>query len=153
MTIDQIEQGGPVFDDYGINFLSGWEDSVGIPRVLVTDYYDDGYRLAPIPNVDGKVDLWVFRFPRFQVKKTNDVQWNAECAKNLVGLGQLKLPEHEIVLLDWMKREAYLKNDGDAYNEELSLKHESRFLINAVEIKREFRSRRKVSGSVRYGGV
>ncbi len=153
LTIDQVEQGGPLVDDYGINNLSGWETSTGTPRVLVTDYYDDGYRLAPIPNVDGLLDLWVYRFPRFQVTKGDDQQWKALCTKDLVGLAGLKLPEHEIVLLDWMKREGYLKNDGDAYNEELSIKHERRFIQSAMEIKRELRSFKKPAGGVRYGGI
>jgi hypothetical protein len=153
LTLDQVENGGAVVDDYGTQSLSNWETSTGTPQILITDMEDDKYRLAPIPTVDGTLDIIAFTRPRFVLSVASDSDWGAVCATELKGLAGIKSPDHEQSLVLWMKRMAYLKDDADTYDVNQSERFGQLFNLKADQIKRELKRRRFPQGSVYYGGL
>jgi len=153
LTLDQVENGGSLIEDYGTAFLSNWETSTGTPRILITDMEEDKYRLAPIPTADGTLDILAYTRPRFVLKVTDDSGWKATCASELKGLAGIKHDDHEKTLLLWMKREGYLKDDAETYDKDQSDRFEILFNNKADQIKRELQRRRHPTGSVAYGGL
>ncbi len=154
LTTDQMEGGGATINDYGTDALSNWETSTGTPRVLLTDFVESAYRLAPIPTADGTVNLRVFRRPMFVLKvDTDQAAWNATCASSLKGLADIQTEEHELTLLHWMKHRAYMKNDAETFDTDESARFRGLFLEEAAQIKNELQRKRFPTGPVRYGGL
>jgi hypothetical protein len=154
MTVSEYEE-GVYFEDYGLRPMasSGWEDTVGIPRVILTDYDSHGLRLVPIPSVDVVVDLWAYRMPLFDTRTQGDPgvwDWDADVGNVILeGVGGVHINEDERTLLVGMKAEAYNKVDADAYNDELREKFNNEFVLRLRDIQNRETNRRHPSRSVR----
>jgi len=138
-------------DDYGqISGLSStsWEVSTGTPRVLVTDYYDDGsLRLGPIPTGADTVSLWAFRRPLKYV--SYEASGKISIAE-AIGVSHL---DHQLALIQGMKAMAYRKSDPEALDLDLAQAEEERFSSKLLEIKAERQRTLRPPGTVRYGGL
>lgn len=158
LTMDQASRSLTQPTDYFYATSHAWETSTGTPRALITDYYDDGrYRLGPIPTVDDIVQLWVYRQPMFELSATDTTanpQWKQSYAHGATaGIGGVTDYEHQLMLLDWMKHEAYKKQDADTYDQKLSEDAKGVFKEKVMEIRRELKRKRRPAGTVAYGGL
>jgi len=126
--------------DYGLIFTGDWQGKTGPARFLVTNMQEDMYRLVPIPTIDDVLELIVEHLPLNDVTEASTV---------------LEVTEREdqktILLL--MKSLAFLKQDADVYDKELSEKFEAAFERKAEDRRREIRRQRFRAGSIKYGGI
>lgn len=136
-------------DDYG-QFLTseGWETETGTPRVLITDYYEDGsLRLGPIPTVADTISLWAFRLPLRPVSFEQSQKLDLKAS---LGIREFS---HELTLIQGMKAKAYLKEDPETRDNQLAETSQNRFAAELLDIKMELQRRRAPAGTVRYGGI
>jgi hypothetical protein len=87
--------------------VSGWRNSTGTPKAVITDFETDKLRLYPIPRFDSTINLRVVR-----------TQLN-----NMVGLQdkpEIKSRYH-MALIHWIKHRAYLKKDADTLDKNASI--------------------------------
>lgn len=139
VTAEDMDQG--IYDkDYGTRFTQNWQDKAGPARYLVTNLTDTAWRLVPIPTVDDVVQLTVLHMP------LNDV------SATLAALEVTEREDQHIIKL-WMKHLAFLKQDADIYDKELSDKFEAAFEKKADERRREIRRTRFRHTGMRYGGI
>lgn len=153
-SVEQMDAGdlGAV-DDYGAGAGSDWLSASGTPRILVTGYYDDGFRLYPTPAADALVDLHAVRRPLSELTATGQEQWKNINATSLNKLAGIRQYDHELALLEGVKKHAYRKDDADAFDEELAAKAEFRFAGMLANIELELRRNRHPGGPVAYGGL
>jgi hypothetical protein len=138
-------------DDYGKRFMDGsnaWETATGTPQIIVTDYYDDGsLRLGPIPTVADTINLWAYRLP------LRTYEYEASKTMTLKELAGIREHNHELVLLQGMKAQAYKKEDPETRDDQLAAASESEFVLQVESISNELLRRRHPVGAVRYGGL
>lgn len=151
-SMDQADESVPDTSDYGHWFQgmtsTHWETNTGVPRLVITDYYQDGsLRVGPVPVEADTIDLWAVRLP------LRYVSFERSSALNLKELAGIKELNHELTLVEGMKVQAYLKEDPETRDTELALQSEARFQTQVLDIKRELVRKRKPVGTVRYGGL
>jgi hypothetical protein len=130
------------YDSYATFTTTNWEDSTGNPIILITDWENEKVRLVPIPTVNDTVNLRVYRLPLVDITEDTPSFEITEL-------------EYQTGLLYWMKHLAYLKNDADVFN--LQLSEEGRrlatmFMDDADRNIQRLRAGSTV-GAVRYGGL
>jgi hypothetical protein len=115
--------------------VTDWEDSVGDPQYIVTDYEVGYVRLVPIPvTADEVIKLHVYRLP----------------ADNAV----MEIPnKYRRELLLYAKYKAYDKHDADVHNETLAVKYKALWEQALIEMKHEEKRRNKGLQVVAYGGI
>lgn len=141
----------PQEDDYGrylFDVSSAWESQSGAPMILVTDYYEDGsLRLGPIPSDTDTLALWAYRLPlryvSFEVCNSLDL---AEA----IGVEQYS---HQLVVLQGMKAQAYLKEDPETRDDQMAAQSLALFERKLEEVRLELKRKRHPVGKIRYGGI
>lgn len=93
--------------DYGeIIGSGGWEELTGYPRWFIRNYYPGQLRLVPIPAAADTLEITAMMVPRLQ--------------------DGMPLPFEDPIdvelMLMWMKKMAYSKNDADTYDADKALK-------------------------------
>jgi len=150
-SMNQADEAVSCDDDYGHrhSFSStAWETDTGVPRLIITDYYDDGsLRIGPVPNADDTVSLWAHRLP------LSEISFTANKEATLEELVRLRSHNHELALLQGMKSRAFLKDDPETHDTAMADDALLRFAAELVEIKQEVERRRRPAGVVRYGGL
>ena len=138
-------------EDYGKVFTmssKSWETDTGTPRVLVTDYYDDGsLRIGPIPNAADTINLWVFRRPLTYVSFEASDRINIDEATGVHDF------DHQLALIQGMKVMAFRKDDPETKDLNAAETEEQRFFAKLLEIKAERQRTLRPPGKVRYGGL
>lgn len=131
-------------DDYGIELgYFDWEDSVGTPRMVITDY-EPGYIRAvpyiPAAGTDDQIKIWTYRLPETDVTGSGST---------------LEITErnHQRILLVGMMAQAYAKQDSEVRNSQLADKYAAEFEYKVERANRRIRRLRKPAGCVRYGGL
>lgn len=126
--------------DYGVPMSSKWMTATGKPRYLVMDVEEGKGRLVPIPETDDTLSLFVVRLPLNKVTVDSVVL-------------EVKDDEDQHALLSWMRHLAYLKQDSQTLNPQLSNESVAEFIAYCVDRKSELRNKRRRPGAVRYGGL
>ena len=138
-------------DDYGrvrVFSPTAWETDTGVPRVVITDYYDDGsLRIGPIPNKNDTLSLWAFRRPLTYLSFEASDRIGIEEATGVHDF------DHQLALIQGMKVMAYRKNDPETQDLNLAEAEETRFFAKLEEIKLERQNTLRPAGKVRYGGI
>ena len=153
MTMVEFEY-GTVYSDYGLQSTGGprWEETVGEPRVLLTDYHETKGRLVPIPAADRVLDIWAYRLPLEDVLAAGSPEawdWDLDVGKELLGgVGGTETSADEQTLLLGMKAEAYNKHDADAYDAGLADRFEGQFRDALDKTKLRLLKRRKPNRAV-----
>jgi hypothetical protein len=126
--------------DYGSVFVGDWQSKIGQARILSTNISEGLVRLVPIPADDDVVELIVEHLP------LNTVTCD---------LPQLEVTELEdqLTIMNHMKHLAFLKQDADTYDPELSSKFGRLFDNQADERRREIKRTRFRARATRYGGI
>lgn len=99
--------------------MPGWESQAyGLPTCLVTERAGTALmaRLWPIPVASGTLLMTVTRLPLTNLNTDDDSP---------------EIPaQYHVRLVDWMMRQAYLKQDSETYDEKASAKAEARFVAS-----------------------
>lgn len=127
-------------DDYGRQFRATDTLSEGPVEALIFDEQTGKVRAFPKPTVAETVQLYHFRLPK---KRVDDTDCVLEIADE----------RYERVLLLWMKKRAYEKEDADTLNKKLSEKYELDFYRELNDLIGENTRRVRRAGTVRYGGL
>jgi len=130
------------YDSYATFTTLNWETSTGNPIILITDWEKDKARLVPIPTANDTLNLRVYRLPLSDI--TEDTS-----AFEITEL------EYQTGLMYWMKHLAYLKNDADVFNLQLSEEGHRLAIAFMQDADRSLKRLRAGStvGVVRYGGL
>lgn len=130
------------YDSYATFTTLNWEDSTGNPIILITDWEKDKARLVPIPTVNDTLNLRVYRLPLEDITE-DSLEF------------EITETEYQTGLTYWMKHLAYLKNDADVFNMELSEEGHRLALSFMNDADRDIQRLRAGStvGAVRYGGL
>lgn len=137
-------------DDYGRIFTnpSSWETSTGTPRVLLSNFYDDGsLRLGPTPTDADVLSLWAYRLP------LRYIAYDQCKDTRLFNLAGIREYSHELTLVQGMKSRAYLKEDPETRDTQLASEANGAFYSDVAVIKRQLERKRHPPGVVRYGGI
>lgn len=126
--------------DYGSVFVGNWQAKLGQARILTTNFSENLVRLVPIPVEDDTVELIVEHMP------LNTVNCNSTAL-------EVTEFEDQLIILDYMRSLAFLKQDADTYDPDLSSKFERLFDKNADERRREIKRTRFRARATRYGGI
>lgn len=121
--------------DYGeIIGSGGWEERKGYPVWFIRNYIPGALRIVPIPVIENPI---------------YNGQFNLELTAALftVPIDGMPLPfedpeDVELVLL-WMKKMAFSKNDADTYDQDKALKFENEFKERILERNSEARRIRR----------
>lgn len=139
VTAEDLD-GGLMVRDYGTFFTGDWQSKSGPARFLVTNMQEDMWRLAPIPVEDDILELTVEHMPL-----------------NTLACGSVVLEvterEDQMTMLLFMQHVAYMKQDADTYDKELSDRFEAAFEKKADNRRREVRRSRFRHVGMRYGGI
>lgn len=127
-------------DDYGRQFQIHDELSEGPVQALVFDERSDKVRAFPKPTIAETINVMVFRLPKKRIDDT-------DCALEIAD------ERYERVMLLWMKKRAYEKEDADTLNKRLSEKYEKEFYAELDDLISENTKRHRRAGTVRYGGL
>ena len=144
VPFEELDGGAVSFnEDYGV-FFSGvnWEAVAGTPRVLITNWDETVWRLAPTPVVSDTLKLIATYLP------TTDI---SEATKTTAMA--VTLIEDQLIILDYVKYLAYRKQDADVYDTNLSNGFLASFLRDAADRKSALKRKRHQSQPVRYGGI
>lgn len=130
------------YDSYATFTTLNWETTTGNPIILITDWEKDKARLVPIPIANDTVNLRVYRLPLEDI--TEDT-----------AAFEITETEYQTGLIYWMKHLAYLKNDADVFNLQLSEEGHRLALTFMNDADRALKRLRAGStvGTVRYGGL
>lgn len=139
VTAEDLD-GGLLVQDYGTFFTGDWQSKSGPARFLITNMQEDMWRLAPIPVVDDVLELTVEHMPLETVS----------CDSTALEVTER---EDQMTMLLWMKSVAYMKQDADTYDKELSVNAEAAFEKKADNRRREVRRSRFRHTGIRYGGI
>jgi len=139
ITMEDLDNGFFI-RDFGLIFTQDWQTKTGPARFLVTNMQEDQWRLVPIPLIDDTVELTVLHMP------LNDVTCDG------TALEVTKREDQQIIKM-YMKKLAYLKQDADTYDKELSDRFEAEFEKRVDERRREIRRTRFRHQGMRYGGI
>jgi len=139
ITAEDLDEGF-FLRDYGLIFTQDWQNKSGPARFLVTNLQEDQWRLVPIPVVDDTIELTVLHMPE------NDVDCDGQALEVLER-------EDQHIIKVYMKKLAYLKQDADTYDKELSDRFDAEFDERADERRREIRRTRFRHVGMRYGGI
>ena len=139
ITMEDLDNGFFI-RDFGLIFTQDWQTKTGPARFLVTNMQEDQWRLVPIPLIDDTVELTVLHMP------LTDVTCDG------TALEVTKREDQQIIKM-YMKKLAYLKQDADTYDKELSDRFEAEFEKRADERRREVRRTRFRHQGMRYGGI
>jgi len=139
LTAENLDEGRLEVQDYGRFFRRDWQDRAGQPLYLITDMQEDMWRIAPIPEQDGTLELTVEHLPRRDVTRGHPLEVTER--------------EDQFTILLFMKHLGYLKQDADTYDKELSDKMEAAFEKKADDRRRELRRSRFRHQGMRYGGI
>jgi hypothetical protein len=139
ITMEDLDNGFFI-RDFGLIFTQDWQTKTGPARFLVTNMQEDQWRLVPIPLIDDTLELTVLHMP------LNDVTCDG------TALEVTKREDQQIIKM-YMKKLAYLKQDADTYDKELSDRFEAEFEKRADERRREIRRTRFRHQGMRYGGI
>lgn len=126
-------------DDYGWLFTRDWQARTGNARYLITNMQEDMVRLVPIPTQDDTVELMIKHLPLYEV----------ECGSDL----EVSESEDHLIMLSYMKHRAFLKQDADIYDKDLSDKFLALFNAEADERRREVGRLRTRVRQTQYGGI
>lgn len=129
---------GPYFeDDYGMQSLEGLDDSrTGPIRYLITDVEEQTIQLYPIPEADGYIRLFVYRYPEDKIEGSSS---------------EIELPEqHHLCLLNWVKYKALLKQDAETFDALKAAAFRQAFDMAVVQAKKEKSSREDRKRTVRF---
>lgn len=126
--------------DYGSVFVGDWQSKIGQARILSTNFSENLVRLVPIPSEDDTVELIVEHLPLNTVT----------CDSVLLEVTEF---EDQLIILDYMRSLAFLKQDADTYDPELSSKFARLFDNAADERRREIKRTRFRARTTRYGGI
>lgn len=131
-----------VDDDYGLDaFNSDWKDQTNTyPRVVITDYDADNWRLYPIPTEDGTFKARVYHKPLTRMY--------AGGVEPVVTDRQLQ----QAMLLK-ARSLAYLKQDSETYDVQNSQKLEAVFLQRCAEYRKRTQRKRRRTNTTSYGGI
>lgn len=114
--------------------LTDWEESVGDPKYIVTDYEVGFVRLVPIPVQIETIKLHVYRLP--------------------TDSAVMEIPErYRRELLLYAKYKAFDKHDADVHNENNALKYKGLWEQSLTAIAKEEKRRNKGLQVVSYGGI
>jgi hypothetical protein len=139
VTAEDLD-GGLMVRDYGTFFTGDWQSKSGPARFLVTNMQEDQWRLAPIPVVDDILELTVEHMPLETLS----------CGSTVLEVTER---EDQMTMLLYMQHVAYLKQDADTYDKELSDRFEAKFEKKADNRRREVRRSRFRHTGMRYGGI
>jgi len=144
VPFEELDGGTRAFDnDYGVLFSgTNWEAVTGTPRMLITNWDDTVWRLAPIPIVSDTLKLIATYSP------TTDVTVATKDAAMAV-----PLIDDQVIMLDYVKYLAYRKQDADTYDVNLSSGFLTTFLRDAADRKSILKRKRHQTQAVRYGGI
>ncbi|MDQ8046832.1 MAG: hypothetical protein REI11_19670 [Patulibacter sp.] len=95
-------------------------------------------RVYPLPNEAVQLQLLVFRLPLVRI--------------TAVGQELEVSDEHQVGLMHWLKKRAYLKQDADAFDKLKAADFEQRFYAFCAEVKEEERRKAHKPRTVAYGG-
>lgn len=126
-------------DDYGWLFTRDWQARTGPARYIITNMQEDMVRLVPIPTEDDVVELMVKHMPLYRV----------ECGSTL----EVTEMEDQLIMLHYMKHRAFLKQDADVYDKELSREFLAYFNAETDERRREIGRLRTRVRQTMYGGI
>lgn len=138
VTVEEMD-GGYWIDDYGTYLRQNWESQTGPARFIITNMQEDQWRLVPIPVVADTLELTVLHMP------TTDVTQGAEL--------EVTEREDQLTLMLYMKYLAFMKQDADIYDKELSDRFLNAFEKKADDRRREVRQTRFRHQGMRYGGI
>lgn len=137
---NMVEMDEAMTDDYGLRGMSKWITEKGPPKVLVTDYEQGHFKMAPIPEQAGSVQLFYYHYPVINiVGTTGDVEFEAL--------------HHIRALLSWMKYLAYQKQDAETLDLRRSEMFGLQFEREADRLDGEVKRGRRRPGNVAYGGL
>ena len=127
-------------NDYHSLFLGDWENKTGPARFLIQDLQENQVRLVPIPTIDDVVRLTVMHLPLQTVScDTATLEVTEE--------------EDQQTMLLWMQHLAYLKQDADTYDKDLSERFKIEFKEMTETRQREVFRQRIRRTEARYGGI
>lgn len=126
--------------DYGSVFVGDWQSKIGNARILAPNFSENLVRIVPIPSQDDIVELIVEHLPLNTVT----------CDSPALEVTEL---EDQLIIMDYMRSLAFLKQDADTYDPELSAKFARLFDSAADERRREIKRTRFRARSTRYGGI
>lgn len=134
------------FEDIGHNLTEDYrrpmydelDDRTGEVTQIVLGMEQDQVRLVKIPEVDGQLDMIIYRLPM----------------EDIVGEGQdLEIhTQHHVHLLHWMKHRAYSKHDAETFNKGKADEFEARFHQYCTRARIEMETRKHKPRTVMYGG-
>lgn len=127
-------------NDYHSIFVGDWENKTGPARFLIANLQENQVRLVPIPTIDDTVRLTVMHLPLQTVScDTAALEVTEE--------------EDQQTMLLWMQHLAYLKQDADTYDKDLSEKFKAEFKEGTETRQREVFRQRIRRTPARYGGI
>jgi hypothetical protein len=138
--VGELDAGYFLSDDYGFQQIVKWDDETGTPTTAVTDMEKDNLRLVPIHTVNDTLRMTVVRFPFEEIEDADSTL-------------EVTDTDDQLSLIDWMKREAFLKHDADTYDKELSDEFELKFRNQMFTRNQDIKRVRRPAGVVRYGGI
>jgi hypothetical protein len=125
--------------DYGVTKNAGLDDTPGPVDYVVVGEERGKVRWINTPTENAVVQLAVARLPLVQITRT---QRELEVSS-----------EHHVSLVDWMKRLAYSKQDGDAFDPKAAAEAESKFRSYCDFVWKEWERYRHTHKVVAYGGI
>lgn len=136
-----------LYEDYGVRSAvqnTTWEETTGVPLVLLTDYLEQGLRLYPIPSATTTLKLWAYRMPITPLiapsTTTSEGDWKTSVGQ-LVGSTQIEDDEKTLRL--GVKAFAFAeKHDADAYDANMAEREMGRFLEAVRNVSKRLRLRR-----------
>jgi len=129
-----------VEDDYGLDMNnSDWKDQTGEPRIIITNYIANQWRLYPMPTTDDTIDVRIFKRP-----ETSPIDGD-----------ELEVTErqHQRAILLKARSLAYLKQDSETYDTAMAVSLENQFLTRVNEFDQRLKRSRRRSNSTSYGGI
>lgn len=138
-NVDEMHQA--LTDDYSLRTTTNWISEEGWPpRFLVGDFYHGAFKLVPIPDKGGQIQLLYYSYPVL-----SGVGLTTQIAYDQV--------HHIRALLHWMKHLAYQKQDAETLDLRRSESFAAQFEQAAVRIEGESKRGRRRPGTVQYGGL
>ncbi len=139
LNFEQLNEG--FFDnDFFLTFRRNWQAQIGIPRFLVTNMEPNQIRLVPIPAEDDFVELILLNQPLFDIDE------------NSTAFEVVEREDQKTMLL-YAKSLAFMKQDADIYDKDLSERFESAFERKAENRRREIYRTRFRASTMKYGGI
>lgn len=129
-----------VNDDYGLDhFNADWQVQTGVPRVIITNYVADFWRLYPMPVDDGSIKARIFRRPIVSPIDGEELEVTDR--------------RHQRAILLKARSLAYLKQDSETYDVQEAERLNAAFLGMVDEFDQRLKRARRRMNTTSYGGI